>query len=43
MHREAKKKVIIVTYPEAIVESVDRSSLKKQSIVFKEEEVDLDF
>ena len=40
-----RKKVIIVTYPEAIVEKViDRSTLKKQSIVLnKEEEVDLDF
>ena len=40
-----RKKVIIVTYPEAIVEKViDRSTLKKQSIILnKEEEVDLDF
>ena len=34
-----RKKVIIVTYPEAIVEKViDRSSLKKQSIVLNKEE-----
>ena len=40
-----RKKVIIITYPEAIIEKViDRSSLNKQCIsLHKEEQIDLDF
>ena len=40
-----RKKVIIITYPEAIIEKViDRSSLNKQCISLqKEEQIDLDF
>ena len=40
-----RKKVIIITYPEAIIEKViDRSSLNKQCIsLHKEEQIDLEF
>ena len=40
-----RKKVIIISYPEAIIEKViDRSSLNKQCIsLHKEEQIDLDF
>ena len=40
-----RKKVIVITYPEAIIEKViDRSSLNKQCISLnKEEQIDLDF